>query len=76
MGKAAAQLSVCHPRQWSTARGRPQWSNAQPLSPVTVGGIPSLHEVPFDPTILTVPSIRDEGSQISKHVFRDELSKL
>ena len=42
----------------------------------TVDDIPSLQQVAFDPTIVTVPSIRDESGWISKQAFRGRLSKL
>ena len=41
-----------------------------------VDGGPWLEKVPFDPTIVMVPSVRDESSWILKHTFRDKLSKL
>ena len=35
-----------------------------------------LHEVSFDPKIVIVPLIHEESGRISKHAFRDRLSKL
>ena len=45
-------------------------------SPATVDGGHWLEQIPFDPTIVTVPLVRDETSQSLKHAFRDKLSKL
>ena len=44
--------------------------------PATVDCGPWLEQVPFDPTIVMVPSVREESGQISKHAFQDKLSKL
>ena len=41
-----------------------------------VDGGSGLKQVQLNPTIVMVSLVRDENGQISKHAFRDKLSKL
>ena len=42
----------------------------------TVDGGPWLEQVPFNPTIVMVPSVCNERGRILKQAFQDKLSKL
>ena len=54
----------------------PREDNFDPPSPANVDGGSWIHKVPFDPTIVMVPLVHNESGRISKHVFRDKMSKL
>ena len=49
---------------------------ARMLALAKIDGGPWLEQVPFDPTIVMVPSVHDESGQILIHAFRDKFSKL
>ena len=61
---------------WRTARGGSRENGLDPPSPASLDSGSWFFEVPFDPMIVTVSLVRDESDWISKHVFRDKLSKL
>ena len=60
----------------STMCGKAVKAYVDPPHPVSFGGHSWFHEVPIDPTIVMVSLVCDESHRISKHVFRDKLSKL
>ena len=63
---------VVRPRAWC---GREFMIADHHFSATSDGGYGS-QQVPFDPTIVMVPLVRDESDQNSKDVFQDKLSKL
>ena len=76
MGKAAPQLPVCPHGDDRPQMGGREENGGKTPPPATFDGDFGYQEVPFDLTIVIVPLVRDKSGRISKHVFRDKLSKL
>ena len=75
-GKAASQPLRCRQQWLSTAHVRPQRSHGEMPSLATFGCGSKLPQVPLNLLVVLVPLVRDKSGRITKHVFRDKLSKL